>query len=291
MEETIMVSVIMASYNHKKYVCQAVDSVLSQRTNFKYEVLIGDDASTDGTGDILISKYRKNDKIRLLLRSKNVGGTKNAHTLYKYAKGKYLCICECDDYWTDKNYLQTAVDWMETHEGYAAVATRRIVKSERTNRKTLFTSLEECNCDISLDDFMRNRKNIDISACLFVNFFHDGKSDYRIYRMTRHMGDLAMAIYILQHGNIFQLDNIVGVYRTDREKGSSNYNSITNSTQIFLDHMKIIKYMKKFCYPELDYLYLVKRYASGFLRGAEPGTEKLKALLIVIRQMICFRFN
>ena len=286
MEEKIMVSVVMLSYNQEKYVCQAVDSVLSQRTNFKYEVLIGDDASTDGTRDILISKCRGNNKIRLFLRSKNVGGTKNAHTLYKYARGKYLCICECDDYWTDENYLQTMVDWMELHESYAAVAARRIAISERTSRKTLFTALEECNCDISLDDFMKNRKKIDMCACLFVNFFHDEKSDYRIYRMTRNIGDLAMAIYILQHGNIFQLDNIVGVYRTDRGKKSSNYNSITNSKQRFLDHMKIIKYMKKYCYPELDYSYLMKRYASSFLRGAEPGIERIKVLITIMRQLI-----
>ena len=91
MEKKIEVSVVMPTYNHKKYICQAIDSVLSQKTDFDYEILVGDDASTDGTKNLLVSKYKDNDKIRLFLRKQNVGGTKNGYTLFMYAKGIYIC--------------------------------------------------------------------------------------------------------------------------------------------------------------------------------------------------------
>lgn len=284
MEERAMVSVIMTAYNHEKYICQAIDSVLAQKTNFEFEVLVGDDASTDKTQEILLSKYAENKKIKLFLRKENVGGTRNGYGLYMRAKGKYLCVCECDDYWTDENYLQMMVDWLEQHAEYAAVGARRIAVSEKTGHKTLMVPSKDCNCDITLDDFLKRNKRFDLCACLYINFFHDGKSDYRLYKMGKHVGDLTVAIHTLQHGKLFQFEKIIGVYRTDRVKGSYNYNSITSSKAKFLEHMRIIKYMKKFCYPELDYSNWQKFYACNFYESADSGKDQWEAMWLIVRQ-------
>lgn len=275
----------MLAYNHEKYICQAINSVLAQKTNFNYEILVGDDASTDDTKNLLNSRYQDNDKVRLFLRNKNVGASKNAYTLFMHAKGKYLCACECDDYWTDEHYLQAMADWLDSHKDYAGVAARRVMLSEKTSRQTIKKTVEECNCDISIDDLMNWEKVFECAACLFVNFFHDGKSDYRLYRMARNVGDLAICIHILQHGKVYQLERIIGVYRIDRIKGTLNYNSVTTNQERFLDYINIIKYLKKYCYPELDYSLLEAREAYIYLTAIRRKKEWVKGTWIAIKRI------
>lgn len=285
MGEEIIVSVIMPSFNHEKYICQAIDSVLSQKTDFEFEILVGDDASTDDTQKIVLSKYAGNKRVRLFLRKKNVGATRNGYALRMHARGKYLCACECDDYWIDEYYLQTVVDWMEAHEGYAGVVARRIRLSEKTGRKSLNKAVQDCNCNITINDFIEGKAMFDMCTCLYLNFMNDRKSDYRMYKLSKHVGDLTMAIHILMHGKIYQLDNIIGVYRTDRIKDASNYNSLYKKRDIYMDHMNIIKYMEKYCYPELDYSYLQQRYTNDFWKATSFGVEKINAILLIMKEM------
>src|SRR5579875_2399908 len=109
------VSVLMISYNHEKYIRQAVDSVLSQKTDFPYEIVIGEDCSTDGTRQILL-EYRERypDKIKLILHTPNVGAMRNQVLALNACKGKYIAVLEGDDYWTDENKLQKQIDFMES---------------------------------------------------------------------------------------------------------------------------------------------------------------------------------
>lgn len=119
MSEEIMVSVICTVYNHEKYLRKCLDGFIMQKTNFKFEVLIHDDASTDGSADI-IREYEKKypDIIKPIYQTVNQysQGIKVSQTyLYPRAKGKYLAFCEGDDYWCDENKLQNQFDVMEKH--------------------------------------------------------------------------------------------------------------------------------------------------------------------------------
>jgi glycosyltransferase involved in cell wall biosynthesis len=118
-QETPSVAVCMVTYNHEKYITQAVESIVSQQTNFPYKLFIGEDCSTDKTRIICLElKEKYPDKIELLLNEKNLGGTKNTARVYAacFAYGKYIAICEGDDYWTDPYKLQKQVDFLEAHE-------------------------------------------------------------------------------------------------------------------------------------------------------------------------------
>ena len=119
--DNIMVSVIMITYNHERFIREAIDSILMQKTNFDFEILIGDDASTDGTGKI-VQEYadRFPNKIHAVIRSTNIGATKNSYDILCRAKGKYLASCEGDDYWTDEYKLQKQVDVLEKNPQYVA---------------------------------------------------------------------------------------------------------------------------------------------------------------------------
>lgn len=114
-----MISVIVPTYNHEKYIQAALDSIFAQQTEYSFEVLIGDDFSTDGTRAILqeYKSYYPNC-IRLFLSPKNLGATRNAFNLLTNARGKYLATLEGDDYWTDPEKLQQQVDFLESHPEY-----------------------------------------------------------------------------------------------------------------------------------------------------------------------------
>jgi len=130
LSKTPLVSVVMPTYNHEPYIAQAIEGALMQKTNFPYEVLIGEDDSSDGTREIC-KRYAEEypDKIRLFLNDrKNViyingqpTGRWNFINLLKNSKGKYIAICEGDDYWTDPYKLQKQVDFLEANPKYVMV--------------------------------------------------------------------------------------------------------------------------------------------------------------------------
>lgn len=113
------VSIMCITYNHADFIAQCLDSFLSQKTNFNFEIIIHDDVSTDGTQDI-IRQYAKQypDKIIPIYAQQNEY-SKNPHffieKMLPYIKGKYIAFCEGDDYWTNVDKLQTQYDYMEKH--------------------------------------------------------------------------------------------------------------------------------------------------------------------------------
>jgi glycosyltransferase involved in cell wall biosynthesis len=110
------ISVLMITYNHARFIRQALDSVFAQRTNFSYEVVIGDDASTDGTGAILAEYAEKfPDRVRLLLRQKNIGMNPNLADTLAACRGEYIALLEGDDYWTDPDKLNRQVEFLDGH--------------------------------------------------------------------------------------------------------------------------------------------------------------------------------
>ena len=119
MNNTI-VSVCMITYNHENFIREAIDGVLMQKTDFPIELIIGEDCSTDGTRKIVMEYARKYpDIIRPLLPDSNLGMMKNFIETMQAATGKYIALCEGDDYWTDPYKLQKQVDFLEANEEYS----------------------------------------------------------------------------------------------------------------------------------------------------------------------------
>lgn len=114
-----MVSICCLTYNHEKYIAQAVEGFIMQETNFAFEVIIGEDCSQDGTRKIL-EEYvlRYPEKIKLITSAYNVGASNNGVRVFKAARGKYIAVCDGDDYWTDPLKLQKQVDFLEENDKY-----------------------------------------------------------------------------------------------------------------------------------------------------------------------------
>ena len=114
------VSVLTITYNHEKYIAQAIESVLIQEVNFDYELVIGEDCSTDKTREIVIDYQRKYPhKIRLLLNEKNLGMHRNFAQTYHACRGQYIAVLEGDDFWTSPHKLQKQVDFLDNNPDFA----------------------------------------------------------------------------------------------------------------------------------------------------------------------------
>ena len=137
-----LVTVFCTAYNHEKYIARTLSSFLKQKADFKYEILIHDDASTDGTQKIIrefSDKYP--DTIHAILQQENQwskGINFMRDIAMKYAKGKYIAVCEGDDYWIDEYKLQKQVDYMERHPECTFCFTNAVINNVQNGKKRVF---------------------------------------------------------------------------------------------------------------------------------------------------------
>ncbi len=121
----ILVDIIMPTFNHERYIGQAIESVLMQECDFQYRLIIGDDCSVDNTYDICAKYFKLHpDKMQIYKNDSNLGLIRNYKKLFDSCTAKYIAILESDDYWIDPCKLQKQVDVMEENEEIGLVHTK-----------------------------------------------------------------------------------------------------------------------------------------------------------------------
>ena len=126
-----MLSVLMITYNQEKFIAQALDSVLMQEVDFAYEIVIGDDCSSDSTRSILLDYQQKfPDRIRLLLPEKNQGAMRNFVSVLKACQGEYVATLEGDDFWTCPYKMQNQVDFLASQPDFVMCFTNSLIVDE-----------------------------------------------------------------------------------------------------------------------------------------------------------------
>lgn len=129
---TPMVSIFCMVYNHEPFIRDCLDGFLMQKCNFDYEIVLGEDCSTDNSRGIILEYANKfPEKFKLLLNDKNIGAAQNQKIVFENCSGKYIAMCEGDDYWIDPLKLQKQVDFLEKNEGYNLITTN--VKIQENN--------------------------------------------------------------------------------------------------------------------------------------------------------------
>jgi glycosyltransferase involved in cell wall biosynthesis len=126
----VKVSVIIPCYNFGKYIEHCIYSVLSQRTDFEYEILVGDDFSTDSTKSILDRLSLYNPNLKYFRYNKNIGGKNNVKFLLDNSVGKYISYLDGDDFWTDNLKLQKQIDFLDSNPEYSMCFTGHWVYGE-----------------------------------------------------------------------------------------------------------------------------------------------------------------
>jgi glycosyltransferase involved in cell wall biosynthesis len=112
-------SILCITYNHEKFIRQTLESFVTQKTDFDFEVIIGEDCSVDNTREIIREFEQKYPKIiKPIFRDKNIGGMQNFIDILYRAKGEYIALCEGDDYWTDPLKLKKQVDFLDANPDY-----------------------------------------------------------------------------------------------------------------------------------------------------------------------------
>ena len=165
----ILVSICCITYNHEKYIAQAMEGFLMQKTNFKYEILVGEDCSTDGTKKIVEQYCRQYpDLIKPVFFEKNVGARKNGILTREKATGKYMAFCEGDDYWTDPYKLQKQVDFLENNPDYIICCHYSKVVDE--NDKLIYVDKSPKPLEYSYEDmFLGRKRETRTASMLFRN--------------------------------------------------------------------------------------------------------------------------
>ena len=254
--EQVIVSVIVPVYNHEKYIMQAIESILEQKTSFRYEILIGNDASTDNTRKI-INDYKKQypNVIQSFNYKKNIGATKNGYVLLKHAKGEYLAFCDGDDYWTDEHRLQRDIEFLQMNPQYAGVSSRvcpvdeegRLLNGLAISETKQFWNFSKD--EYTIKDFERWDMPGPISALTVQNFMRNSEHNYRIFYQAHNMvGDRTIVLLTVLVGNIFCSSNRVSCYRYRNNRKENFMSSFQTQNLYGKDYLMIRKlecYAKK----------------------------------------------
>lgn len=220
---SVMVSVCVPTYNHEKYIVRALDSILMQQTQYSYEVLVGEDKSTDNTRSVLQEYERKNPgKICVFYREENMNRMPVGNSLdLKYrSKGKYLIILEGDDYWTDPCKIEKQVSFLESHPQYIAVSHNCIVVDSGSEPNG--EQYPECKeNEYTFEHFFKGIMPGQLTTVMCRNFMLDEDFDKEILLKELSPGDRLMYFALLCHGRIFCAQEIMSAYRHVTNTGSS----------------------------------------------------------------------
>lgn len=202
------VSVLMLTYNFSQYIDEAIASVMGQQCSFDFELVIGDDASTDGTASLCqqwAERYR--GKIILLTNEHNTGLLANFARTYAHCRGEYIAICEGDDYWTDRSKLRRQVEFLDTHPEYSMCVHRVVNYYEGEGSMSLSNGGQKHDNDII--DLARSNFITNVSAM----FRHSNIPTLPAWIADVATYDYALHMLNAEHGKIWYMPRCMAVYR------------------------------------------------------------------------------
>lgn len=219
----VMISITVPAYNHEQYIVRALDSILMQKTQYSYEVLVGEDCSTDGTRKRIQEWERQHPGVfSIFYREKNLNKTDrpNAIDLLLRTRGKYVITLEGDDYWTDPNKLEKQASFLEAHPEYYAVAHNCIVVDETSEPNG--EKYPECkDAEYTLRHFASDILPGQYTTVMSRNYWRDEAFDKSLILRRAGPGDRRIAFSILCQGRIYCIQETMSAYRHITKGGSS----------------------------------------------------------------------
>ncbi len=206
---TPLVSVCMTTYNHEKYISQAIESVLCQRTTFSFEVVIGEDCSTDNTLAICRQYEAQHpDIVRIIASESNIGMHANYRRTIEACRGKYVAMCDGDDWFSDENKLQLQVEILEKSSADMCY-TRSLRRGEDGSSATY----PEGNLHTALDDMLilntaENCTTLALKSKI-LDYYNEVKSETKGWLTD----DLPMWLWFAATQKIVAIDRVTAVHR------------------------------------------------------------------------------
>ena len=222
MNDEIMVSVCCTAYNHEKYIRQCLDGFVMQETNFKYEVIISDDASTDTTAEIIREYEEKYPEIIKPIYLQENQYSKGVNITFRYlypnAKGRYIALCEGDDFWTDPLKLQKQVDTLEANPTCHMCVSKVMCVSENGTDYIGTHPSFNINGGIiksgTVLSYVLNQYTFQTSSYLFrTDDIRNYMNPIPKFREISPVGDLCYLMYFCKLGDIFYIEDAMSCYR------------------------------------------------------------------------------
>lgn len=277
----IMVSVICTAYNHQEYIRQTLESFIMQKANFKFEVLINDDASTDNTAKI-IKEFEKKypDIIFPVYQEKNIysQGIDPTRILIEKARGKYIAFCEGDDYWTDENKLQMQYEILESHPECVACVHNVKVDDETGSYPIRFIHSQDL---IFGKEHLENETRIaHTCSYFFEKTIIDNMNEVqrKEFWELKSNGDLRFSAVILCNGLVYHIAKEMACYRYVVSHGDS-WSAKSSGKNAGFSVCRMLYLIKDYCckyynvhltYGEFFDLYL---YAAVVMFIKHPSKE------------------
>lgn len=235
-QNSILVSVIVLSYNHYNYIKEAIISVINQETDYNYEIVIADDGSTDGTRDVLYQlKEEYPDKIVIVEQKQNVGTTKNLCDALDRARGSYISLLDGDDYWCNMKGIDILANWLLNHQEYIGVCLSYAIQ-RGNNIQHNCISKKLLNEDFTITQYLDGH-GFPAHSTLFKNIFKNDKKTemFQHIQNSKLIEDISLPMLLLNIGKFYVLPGDLAVYRI--RKNENNYNSIKSSIESYQEHI------------------------------------------------------
>ena len=228
MENEIMVSINIVTYNHEKYIAKAIKGALMQKCNFNIELIIANDCSFDETDRVILDIIKNHPRgfcIRYTNHKKNIGMQPNGIFAIKQSKGKYIALCDGDDYWTDPLKLQKQVDFLEKNNDVS-------ITCHNVQRLNYLTKQLKHIEYFKHDQFLDEKVIINYGGKITPLLSYVFKSKYLHnapkWVFNSPIGDLSMILYLMTKGKVYYFKDIMGVYR-ENIPGSWTQNTKNNN--------------------------------------------------------------
>lgn len=284
------VSVLMITYNHEKFISKAIEGVLMQKTTFQIELIIGEDCSTDNTRNIC-QEYKKKypETITLLLPDTNLGMNLNFIEALQAAKGKYIALCEGDDYWTDPLKLQKQIDILENpdYENIIAVVTNTSVCDLNGNIiKNDKIVIPPSNVDgiYTLQDFFKDNHQYPTLTVVFRNKNLNFLIENMKAMSNSFLGDWILWILLYFQGSFYFFNQVTASYRTNPNSITHTTNSIKRWEADFVIRKKLLEIL-----PPIYHKYISNNW-NGYFQ-LSMAYRKNKQYNYFLYFQLCSLFN
>ncbi|MCL2312159.1 MAG: glycosyltransferase, partial [Firmicutes bacterium] len=231
--------------NHDPYIAQAIEGVLMQKTDFPIELTIGEDCSTDKTREICIKYQQKYPKIiKLLLPENNLGMIQNFLTTVQACSGKYIALCEGDDYWIDPYKLQKQVDFLETNKDYGLVHTNYNVVDENNNVTMKYNHNWQTG---NVFDLLFDYKYWFVTATVLfrTSLYKTYESEIsELFNLKLRFGDAILWMVFTKHSKVKFISDNTTCYRV-LENSTSHFTDIDKAYKFRKDTIILREYISK----------------------------------------------
>ena len=264
----VKVSVCIQTYNHERYIARALDSVLMQETDFDFEIIIGEDESSDGTREICIDYARRYpDRIRLFLRSREDVIFINGRPTGRYnfiqnlnaARGQYIALLDGDDYWTDPRKLQKQADLLDAHPEYA-LCFHAVYEMDEEGRQLRIIRPPQRKPVYTLRELLKHNFIPALSVMFRHHPQHHHMPDW--FRETT-AADWPLHILNATRGDIGYIDDIMGVYQ--RHRGGATQHLYDDVSVPSLRHIETLTFLRQHLAGSIDDRYFVEAISERYV--------------------------